>query len=349
MSVVFTAVRMASGYEPHASEAYQQRKHPATNVTFHNGAMPAWRLPESTVAQMHRKAGADRWAVSVEDFAAVLERSVSKAFTAEPDRREIERYLSSLHLEDLALACACASGHDGAWEHFMREHRPVLYRAADAIDPSGASRELADSLYGELFGLVERDGVRRSLFAYFHGRSSLGTWLRAVLAQRRVDRVRSTRRFEPLPEEDETALTQPDHRQPREPSGYIELMRRTVTAVVAALAPRDRLRLAYYYAQELTLAQIGRALGEHEATVSRNIARARREVRTGVEARLREQERMSAAEIDDCFAAVLEDVGSLDVSDLLGTAQEAVDPSQTGPRKDAARKRSKDRTEGASA
>ena len=281
--------------------------------------MPSWRLPESTVAQMHRRARADRWAVSLDDFAAVLERSIAKAFTSEPDTREMERYLSSLHLEDLALTCACASGHDGAWEYFVREHRPVLYKAADAIDSSGGSRELADSLYGELFGLVERDGVRRSLFVYFHGRSSLSTWLRAILAQRHVDKVRNTRRFEPLPDDEDRVAAQPDNRQ-QSASRYIELMRRTVTAVVSGLAPRDRLRLAYYYAQDLTLAQIGRALGEHEATVSRNIARAMRDVRSGVEARLRDEEHMSEAEIEECFAAVLEDVGSLDVSDLLGTA-----------------------------
>jgi hypothetical protein len=128
-------------------------------------------------------------------------------------------------------------------------------------------------------------------------------------------------------------------------------MRRAVTAVVASLPTRDRLRLAYYYAQELTLAQIGRALGEHEATVSRNIARARREIRIGVEARLRDHEHMSAAEIEECFTAVLDDVGSLDVTDLLGMAQEEIHPStgQSGGRKDAPRKRSKDRPEGASA
>jgi RNA polymerase sigma-70 factor (ECF subfamily) len=312
--------------------------------------MPSRRLPDSTVAHMHRQARADRWAVSPDDFAAALERSIGKAFPSEPDTREMERYLSSLHLEDLALACACASGHDGAWEHFVREHRPALYRAADAIDPSGGSRELADSLYGELFGMVERDGMRRSLFAYFHGRSSLSTWLRAVLAQRHVDRVRITRRFESLPDEEDSVVAQPDHGQ-QQPSRYIELMRRAVTAVVAGLPTRDRLRLAYYYAQELTLAQIGRALGEHEATVSRNIARARREIRIGVEARLRDHEHMSAAEIEECFTAVLDDVGSLDVTDLLGMAQEEIHPStgQSGGRKDAPRKRSKDRPEGASA
>ena len=38
---------------------------------------------------------------------------------------------------------------------------------------------------------ARRAGERQSLFRYFHGRSSLTTWLRAVLAQRHVDRLRS--------------------------------------------------------------------------------------------------------------------------------------------------------------
>ena len=87
----------------------------------------------------------------------------------------------------------------------MLEYRPVLYRSADAIDPGGGARELADSIYADLFGLQERDGERRSLFRYFHGRSSLATWLRAVLAQRQVDRVRATRRLTPLEDEEDDA------------------------------------------------------------------------------------------------------------------------------------------------
>jgi RNA polymerase sigma factor (sigma-70 family) len=316
-----------------------------------NEGMTSWRLPDKAVAQLYRNAQADRWAVPVARFAAVLERSAQKAFAAPPDSRELERYLASLHLEDLALACACENGHDAAWEHFVREHRPALYRAADAIDPTGGSRDLADSLYGELFGLVEREGERRSLFKYFHGRSSLSTWLRAVLSQRHVDRIRSVRRLEPLPAEDgPQPLAQPSADRIR-PTGYIQLMRRAVTAAVARLAPKDRLRLAYYYAQDLTLAQIGRSLGEHEATVSRNLARARREIRTDVEGQLRDGEHMSAAQIDECFAAVVDDVGALDVTDLLGTTADGAEPAagRGGARKDAHGKRSKERPEGASA
>ena len=95
-------------------------------------------------------------------------------------------------------------------------------------------------------------------------------------------------------------------------------MRRSVTAAVAALAPRDRLRLRCYYAQDLTLAQIGRMLNESEATASRHLSRVRRELRTAVEGQLREQ-RMSDAEIADCFASVVADSAILDLAEMLGS------------------------------
>ena len=156
-------------------------------------------LDDPTAARLHQRANAARWNVSVAAFAAALERSAAKIGPGDPAARETA--LAALHLEDLALACACERGDEPAWEHFVREHRPVLYRAASAI-AGDDGRELADSLYAELFGLRERDGERQSLFRYFHGRSSLATWLRSVLAQRHVDGVRSRQRFDPLPEEE---------------------------------------------------------------------------------------------------------------------------------------------------
>ena len=92
-------------------------------------------------------------------------------------------------------------------------------------------------------------------------------------------------------------------------------------------------------------------MGEHEATVSRNLAKARREIRTDVERQLREEERMNPSQIDECFEAVVEDVGSLDVSDLLGAASDHPDSSGSpgNRRKDSRDKRSTERPEGASA
>jgi RNA polymerase sigma-70 factor (ECF subfamily) len=277
-------------------------------------------LERTTVERLHRKARAERWSLSVEAFAAALETSARKAFPAgDADARQLEQYLDSLHLEDLALACACAEGADPAWEHFIREYRPGLYRAAAAIDSSGGSRDLADSLYGELFGLDVRDGERRSHFRYFHGRSSLATWLRAVLSQRFVDRLRTVRRQDPLPEDEAPGAiaAPPDEVDPRRPE-YVAIMRRSMTTAVAALEPRDRLRLRCYYAQDLTLAQIGRMLNESEATASRHLSRARKGVRFAVERDLRAQG-MTDAEIADCIAVVVSDSAYLDMTQIMGS------------------------------
>jgi RNA polymerase sigma-70 factor (ECF subfamily) len=304
------------------------------------------RIADAAVRRLYSRARAEHWDVSFEAFAAALERSAQHATSGDLDARALDAFLESLHLEDLALACACAAGHEGAWEHFIMQHRPALYRAADAVDPSGGAREAADSLYGELFGLSEPDGERRSLFHYFHGRSSMATWLRAILAQRHVDRVRSMRRLDPLPADEAldrvraraqgTLNALASDANPAR-SRYLEAIRRAVAAVVASLAPRDRLRLACYYAQDLTLAQIGLVLGEHEATVSRHLARARREIRHGVERHLREHEHMSEEAIAECLSSVVEDAGALDIAEMLGTSKETGKP------------RSKDRHERANA
>jgi RNA polymerase sigma-70 factor, ECF subfamily len=280
-------------------------------------------VSQALVTRLHRTANASRWAVSETRFAAALETSAAKAFgSAHPTAREVEKYLASLHLEDLALACACAEGNEAAWDHFVAAHRPVLYRSADALAPGGAARDIADSLYADLYGLRERDGARQSLLRYFHGRSSLATWLRAVLAQRFVDRVRTDRRLEPLPETDDAAapvFTAPALDPDR--SRYVALLCAALTAAIARLPDRERLRLSLYYAQQLTLAQAGRILNESEATASRQLARTRRALRDDVERELRTTPGLTAAEIGRCFECVAEDAGPLDISAILGSAE----------------------------
>jgi RNA polymerase sigma-70 factor (ECF subfamily) len=230
--------------------------------------------------------------------------------------------LTAVHVEDLALARRCAAGDEQAWERFVREYRPVLYRAADALDPSGGAREIADSLYAELYGLQEKDGERRSLLHYFRGRCSLATWLRAVLAQRYVDRIRSQRRFEPLPdveaEHERFERPGPELREAR-PDALARL-RAALAAAIARLSARDRLRLGCYYQQALTLAETGRALGEHEATVSRQLARTRKRIREDVEHQLR-ADGLTEDQIAACFDAAGEDSGPMDLEQMLAAAE----------------------------
>jgi RNA polymerase sigma factor (sigma-70 family) len=245
-------------------------------------------------------------------------RSNARPNTA-PDARAIQAYLDSLHAADLALACACSEGNAAAWDFFMVRFRPELYRAGRAIAGEAAGRELADSLYAELYGLREAQGRRESLFDYFLGRSKLTTWLHAILAQRHVDGIRRARRTEPLEEGEagervyaaqrrslanssgnsfgNSLGTSPDPDRNR----YLAILQAVLTAALDALEARDRLRLAYYYVEGLTLAEIGRLVGEHEATVSRKLERTRQAIRKRVEGALRQEKKLSAAQMQLCY------------------------------------------------
>ena len=231
--------------------------------------------------------------------------------------------MTSAHAADLELARQCAAGDEQAWQRFVLEYRPVLYRAADALDRTGGAREVADSLYAELYGLKEDAGGRRSLFRYFEGRSSLATWLRAVLAQRYVDRLRAHKRLDPLPEEDDTpaspatAAATPDPERRR----YVAALRQALGRAIARLDPRERLRLGCYYVQQLTLAETGRLLKEHEATVSRQLARTRQTIRRDVERELRADAGFTDDQIAACFASVADDPGPIDLAPLVGKEQ----------------------------
>jgi RNA polymerase sigma-70 factor (ECF subfamily) len=287
--------------------------------------MPSPPIDDALVARLYKRAKGEAWHLPQSVFADALAASADRAFGGEGARAsDLERHLASLHLEDLALACACAVGDDRAWEHFVREHRPHLYRAADALDRTGGARELADSLYADLYGFPDREGKRKSLFRYFHGRSSLSTWLRAVLAQRHIDRLRAARRLEPLPDE-EAIASQPESSDASDPDRprYLTLIKRALGLAVARLDSRDRLRLGCYYGQELTLAQTGRLLGEHEATASRNLARTRKSLRVDVERELRTEAGLNDAQVARCFEVVTEDARFMDLADVLPADERA--------------------------
>jgi RNA polymerase sigma-70 factor len=254
---------------------------------------------QERVDSLYAETPARGWQLTRKQFGTAVERSVRKRFgdAAALAREHVEEYLITLHADDLALAAACLEGSESAWEFFVGNYRPYLRAAAGAITKgsrSGAdAQELADSLFAELFGLVDGKRGQASLFRYFHGRSSLKTWLRTILAQRHVDRLRQTRRFEPLEREDgngERLVSADKLAVPVFDPHVNEYLQRFVAALTACLdllETRDRQRLELYYARGKTLAEIGRLLGEHESSVSRNLERVRRELRDNVEEQLR--------------------------------------------------------------
>ncbi len=273
------------------------------------------------VEQLYAESQAARWGLSIEHFAEALERSAKKTFASEhPAPEKLDPFLRNLNLEDLALAAACAAGCESAWEHFFGTYRSYLYAAAAAITRRPSSdpyaRDFADTLYATLYGRETSIG-RVSLFHHFHGRSKLSTWLRAVLAQRYIDVLRQEKRLEGI-EDDEgfervLAPRQKADWEPADPHGsyYLHLLAGALKQAISSLDALDRARLISYYVKDHTLAQIGKAMNEHEATVSRKLERIRRELREKVIAILKSgkaaangrspEDGLDDAQIELCF------------------------------------------------
>jgi len=245
-------------------------------------------LDAADARRLHAASGAGTWQVSVDRFAETLAASLAHRYPDGAPDDNGRAYLDALHVADLALAHACIDGHDGAWEHLVRELRPQLYHAARTI-AGDDGRELADSLYAELFGLPGADGRRRSLLTYYHGRSRLITWMRSVLVQRHVDRHRARKRLEPLDEASPPSEARTAEPADPERATLVGHVQRALDTAIGGMASLDRLRLRLYYGQDQTLAAIGRVLGEHEATVSRKLEKARKTLKRDVERALEAQ------------------------------------------------------------
>ncbi len=300
---------------------------------------------------LHAEAMCARWGLSQEAFAESLRRSAGKRFGgAPPDPSEVEVYLKSLHLEDLALACACSEGIEKAWEFFIAHFRQDLRNAASAMlrgsgrADDARAEELADSLHAELYGVrSSADGRRKSLFEYFHGRSKLSTWLRAVLARKQVDMFRTSGRTVSLEAEMEGDVPRefPGRAEsvPADPDRemYIGRFERALSAALANLMPRERMILACYYVDHLTLAEIGRVLREHESTVSRQLERMRRALRERVTQALQREipacngrpaePALDAAQVELAFEYAVED-WPFDLSQALSASESAANPTE---------------------
>jgi RNA polymerase sigma-70 factor, ECF subfamily len=232
---------------------------------------PAVRMVvNELVAELHVKSGGEKLGLTQEAFAEIL-CEIGEKHGRAASERELRRFFLSLRIDELVLARACAAGHNSAWEIFLTRFREKLYQSALRIArEESAARELADTLYADLYGTNLRDGQRVSKLASYTGRGSLEGWLRTVLAQEYVNRYRRTKRLVSLDEESEDGIQYSGPAPETAPSADPRLEQATDEAL-AALPAEDRVVLAAYYLDGRTLAEIADLLGVHESTISRKL------------------------------------------------------------------------------
>jgi RNA polymerase sigma-70 factor (ECF subfamily) len=234
----------------------------------------------------YEKSRAQEFGISLDQFCAILEDIQKKYLPLETPQEEKERLYESLRLEELALARGCAAGNEAAWETFLVRYRAKLYDVAGYIaKESSAARELADSLYADLYGTNTREGKRVSKLASYTGRGSLEGWLRTVMAQEYVNRYRRQRRLVSLDEESEEGV-QFATPEPDTPSAVDSRVEAATDEVLGVLPSEDRFVLASYYLDGRTLAEIARTLAVHESTISRKLDKLAKSMRKQILASL---------------------------------------------------------------
>jgi RNA polymerase sigma-70 factor len=219
--------------------------------------------------------------------------------------------ITSLHKNDLYLACACADGKEAGWQRFCALYRKYLSDLGRALTGSSCDlEEVGQTIWIDLF-LPDRSGSSR--IASYDGRSSLATWLRVVVTNRIInDRQRKDYRagnLNIIPEPaDPSALRCVEDRLGRD--RYQNMILDTFRRAFSNLSKRERLILLMRYDQGVQLGTIAQLLRVHQSTITRQIDRAVDRLRRDVIGLLSKEYRLGGSAVDECLGVAHETFSS---------------------------------------
>ncbi|MGQ0428721.1 MAG: RNA polymerase sigma factor [Gammaproteobacteria bacterium] len=205
-----------------------------------------------------------RFSLSASDFAARV--------------RELGLDAARLCLDDLYLAAACARGDDQAWRELSERHFEFMRAFARRFVPAAVARDLADEVIAELWS--------RGRLSQYAGRSTLRTWLGAIVAHAALNTRKAMGRMRGLRSAQDgsvdAAVPAPDTLDSADEEAA-RLLHEMLSEAVRNLPPEDRLLLQLYYEQGMTLDEISATLGASSAAISRRLKHTREDLRAAIE------------------------------------------------------------------
>jgi len=178
-------------------------------------------------------------------------------------------------LDDLYMATACAAGDIAAWGECEAAHFPFIRTFARRFLPDAAAQDLADQVIADLW--------QRGKIGRYEGRSTLRTWLGAVVAHAAIN-ARKTWQPGVTPDTSsyreyarrtsDAAVTQPAPEEAHAGRALADLIVRAIEGLNAD----EKLLLQMHYEQGLTLDEMEVPLGSSKATLSRRLKRIREQL-----------------------------------------------------------------------
>jgi RNA polymerase sigma-70 factor (ECF subfamily) len=217
--------------------------------------------------------------------------------------------VARLVLDDLYLATACADGDNDAWREFERAHFAFIRDFAGRFLRGVEAEDLASTVIADLW--------QRRKIAQFQGRSTLRTWLGAVVTRMALNAKASARLRAAATASDLSAVdpSAPPEADDDEGRALARLMQRAI----GRLDADDKVLLLFHYEQGLSLDAMAPLLGASKATLSRRIAAIRERLRQDVDA-------LAAAErgpqgTESLRPAIPRAQAEFDLAELLGGAR----------------------------
>lgn len=225
---------------------------------------------------------------------------------------DLERWLRSLCIEDLYLACACAQGLPGALQVFEERYLAMLSGVLGSRDANAALVEDACQNVREKL-LVAVAGAPPRIAAY-SGRGSLQGFVRTAAVRGVIDLQRQ-KSGAPLDGDEDAALEALSAGQEPEleyiRGRYRQDFKQAFQDALAKLPLEQRSALRLHYLNGLNIDRLGVMLQVHRSTVNRWLVDARAKILTEMRRLLRERLSLSPGDFDSLAALVR---SSLDLS-----------------------------------
>ena len=267
---------------------------------------PMQALHQTDWDRLYELAEANQVHLNRASFTEALTATGQRFLPPQATRAQQLAFYQQLHLKDFALAQSCSRGNAPAWDHFVTRFRGGLYRAALAIAKTESiARDLSDSLAGDLF---------LNKIASYSGRGSLASWLKALLTHTYIDHYRARQRTVSLETRLDLlrTLCASQHASHPQPDPRLH---QAIQQAFARRTPEERFLLSIYFFDSWTLAEVARATGVHESSVSRRLNRIVKQLRRGVTCNLRTAG-MTSGQIEESFTSSILEL-SIDLRELL--------------------------------
>lgn len=169
---------------------------------------------------------------------------------------------------DPDLIAGCLAGEPDAWSEFLERYRPMMVEMARRIVPAADAEDVVSSIVVDLW--------QRRKLARFEGRSTLKTWLGAVVINAALNARRSADSPDARVPLDEDAG---DAQMPVQSGGQDHELIAVLADAIASLPPATKTLMLMYYEHELTLDELARVHDTSKSTLSRTLRQAREQIR----------------------------------------------------------------------